>query len=159
MAITVRVKYKHKYIMTIYKQRYFEHRQNANHRGIPFELTFDEWLQIWQDSGKWQLRGKGKGSYVMSRVGDTGPYKVGNVYINSHEQNASDARRGDKSTTDHSRKISDALRGKKKSAIAVAKNAISQLSRPKYTCQHCDKLISGAGNLKQHIASKHKEIE
>ena len=158
MAITVRVKYKHKYIMTIYKQRYFEHRQNANHRGIPFELTFDEWLHIWQDSGKWQLRGKGKGSYVMSRVGDTGPYKVGNVYINNQEDNASEGASKPR-TTQHANAISVALTGKKKSAIAVAKNAISQLSRPKYTCQHCDKLISGAGNLKQHIASKHKEIE
>ena len=145
--------------MTIYKQRYFEHRQNANHRGIPFELTFDEWLQIWQDSGKWQLRGKGKGSYVMSRIGDAGPYKIGNVYINNQEDNASEARKGQKSSIEHNNKISIALKGKKKTATAVAKNAISQLSRPKYTCQHCDKLISGAGNLKQHIASKHKEIE
>lgn len=143
--------------MKIYKQRYFEHRQNANHRGIPFELTFDDWLQIWQNSGKWQLRGKGKGSYVMSRIGDAGPYKVGNVYINNQEDNASEGASKPR-TMQHCNAISNALVGKKKTATAVAKNAISQLNRPKYTCQHCDKLISGAGNLKQHIASKHKEI-
>jgi hypothetical protein len=145
--------------MTIYKQRYFEHRQNANHREIPFELTFEEWYSIWQDSGKWELRGKGKGSYVMSRIGDAGPYKIGNVYINSNEANAADANKGKTFSTLTKEKMRDAHLGVKKSKDAVAKNAISQLSRPKYTCQHCNKLISGAGNLKQHIASKHKEIE
>ena len=145
--------------MTIYKQRYFEHRQNANHRGIPFELTFDEWLQIWQDSGKWELRGKGKGSYVMSRIGDAGPYAIDNVYINSQEENAADTNKGKTFSTSTKEKMRDAQLGIKKSKDAVAKNAVSQLSRPKYICHHCAKLISGAGNLKQHIASKHKEIE
>lgn len=145
--------------MVIYKQRYFEHRQNAKRRGIPFELTFNEWLQIWQDSGKWDMRGKGKGSYVMSRIGDAGPYSVKNVYINSQEDNASLTNKGKLFKESTKEKMSNAHIGIKKSKEAVAKNAISQLSRPKYTCQHCAKIISGAGNLKQHIASKHKEIE
>lgn len=145
--------------MTIYKQRYFEHKQNAKRRNIPFELSLTEWTNIWQDSGKWELRGKGKGSYVMSRIGDTGSYSVDNVYINLNETNSSEARKGQKSSIEHANAISVALKGKKKSKDAVANNAISQLNRPKYTCQHCNRLISGAGNLKQHIASKHKEIE
>ena len=144
--------------MTIYKQRYFEHKQNAKRRNIPFDLSLTEWTNIWQDSGKWELRGKGKGSYVMSRIGDTGSYSVDNVYINLNETNSSEGAMKAR-TTQHCDAIADALRGKKKSSIAVDKNAISQLSRPKYTCQHCAKLVSGAGNLKQHIASKHKEIE
>ena len=144
--------------MTIYKQRYFEHKQNAKRRNIPFELSLTEWTNIWQDSGKWELRGKGKGSYVMSRIGDAGSYSVDNVYINLNETNSSEGAMKAR-TTQHGNAIADALRGKKKSSTAVAKNAISQLSRPKYTCQHCAKLVSGAGNLKQHIASKHKEIE
>jgi hypothetical protein len=144
--------------MKIYKQRYFEQRQSARNRGISFELTFDDWFSIWQNSGKWELRGRGKGTYVMSRIGDAGPYAVNNVYINSQEQNASEARKGQKSSIEHANAISVALKGKQKSAIAIANNAVAQLSRPKYTCQHCAKLISGAGNLKQHIANKHKEI-
>lgn len=145
--------------MNIYKQRYYEHKQNAKRRNIPFELSLTEWIKIWQDSGKWELRGTGKGSYVMSRMNDVGSYSIGNVYICCQEQNAGDARRGDKSTQDHSQKIADALKGKKKDPIAVAKNALSQLTRTKYTCQHCAQVISGAGNLKQHIANKHKEIK
>jgi len=144
--------------MKIFKQRYWEHKQNAKRRGIDFELTFDEWLNVWQQSGKWDLRGRGKGSYVMSRVNDIGAYKIGNVYINVQEHNAKEARLGIKSTTQHSQKISNALRGKKKTAKAVLNNSLAQLSRPKYECKHCDQLISGAGNLKQHIAHKHKEL-
>jgi len=144
--------------MIIYKQRYYEHKQNANHRNIPFLLSFEEWLDIWLSSGMWHLRGKGKGSYVMSRIGDTGPYAIGNVYINTQEQNASDVNKGTTFTDEHCANIAKALKGKKKSSTAVAKNAISQLSRPKYICQHCSKTISGAGNLKQHIANKHKEM-
>ena len=147
-----------KYNMNIYKQRYYEHKQNANRRNIPFLLTFEEWTNIWMNSGTWHLRGKGKGSYVMSRIGDIGAYEIGNVYINTQEQNASDTNKGTTFTDEHCDKISMALKGKKKSSTAVAKNAIAQLSRPKYICQHCAKTISGAGNLKQHIANKHKEI-
>ena len=143
--------------MKIYKQRYFEQRQNARNRGISFELTFDDWFAIWQQSGKWELRGRGKGTYVMSRIGDAGPYAVNNVYINSQEQNASEGSLKPR-TDKHRDSIANALKGKQKSTIAIANNALAQLSRPKYTCQHCAKLISGAGNLKQHIANKHKEI-
>ena len=143
--------------MKIYKQRYSEQKQAAKQRGIPFELTFDDWFTIWNRSGKWEQRGRGKGTYVMSRIGDVGPYAIGNVYINSQEQNASEGSSKVR-TKDHRTAISKALFGKKKSESAVAKNAISQLSRPKYMCSHCDKTISGAGNLKQHIANKHKEI-
>lgn len=141
--------------MNTYKQRYFEHKQNANRRGIPFELTFDDWHRIWQDSGKWELRGRGKGSYVMSRIGDEGAYSLGNVYINSQESNALEGSLKPRSE-EHRSSISKALLGKKKAKEAIVNNAIAQLSRPKYTCQHCNKIISGAGNLKQHIASKHR---
>lgn len=48
-------------------------------RGIPWELTFDEWWKIWQDSGKWEERGSGK--YMMCRTRDEGPYAIGNVRI------------------------------------------------------------------------------
>lgn len=140
-------------------QVYQTHKRNARKREVPFLISFDEWCKIWFDSGHWHERGHNKGNYVMCRKGDVGPYSVDNVYIDLHEINAGLARKGKKNSSEHSFKISQALKGKKKSTTAVAKNAISQLSRPKYTCQHCNKLISGAGNLKQHIANKHKEIE
>jgi hypothetical protein len=58
------------------------HKVNASQRGILFLLTFPEWWEIWQASGHWHERGKGRGQYVMARKGpDIGPYAVGNVEI------------------------------------------------------------------------------
>ena len=59
-------------------------------RNIGFELTFEEWYDIWQKSGKWEQRGKG--GYCMARHNDTGPYAVGNVEIKHHSENMHDTR-------------------------------------------------------------------
>lgn len=67
------------------KGRYGAHRKNAKRRGIPFLLTFDQWLHIWGD--KLDRCGKHAGQYVMARFGDSGPYAVGNVEIVTVEQN------------------------------------------------------------------------
>jgi DNA-binding CsgD family transcriptional regulator len=56
-------------------------RNVAGGRGIPWELSFVQWLEIWTVSGKLELRGRGKGRYVMSRIKDEGGYVVGNVHI------------------------------------------------------------------------------
>lgn len=59
---------------------YRAQERNAHLRGIEWRLTIREWWDIWQSSGRWSKRGRGKG-YMMCRFGDTGPYAVGNVYI------------------------------------------------------------------------------
>lgn len=64
-------------------------RQNAKSRGVEWKLKIWEWWQIWQQSGKWEDRGRGKGKYVMCRFGDTGAYDTGNVYIATFEHNTS----------------------------------------------------------------------
>lgn len=64
-------------------------KKNASLRGIPFNLTITQWWDIWQNSGKWEERGRGQG-YVMCRVNDEGPYEVGNVFIATAAQNTSD---------------------------------------------------------------------
>ena len=63
------------------KGRYAQHRQRAKQSGIPFLLTFEQWWQIWQESGHYENRGNGVSSYVMARPGDQGPYAIGNVEI------------------------------------------------------------------------------
>jgi hypothetical protein len=65
-------------------------RSDAKKRGIPFLLTFEEWWAVWLASSKWDQRGKLAGQYVMARLGDRGPYEVGNVYICTTTQNAID---------------------------------------------------------------------
>jgi len=64
-------------------------KNTAKTRGIPWSLKLWDWWQIWQDSGKWEERGRGKGKYVMCRFGDCGAYEVGNVYIAKYEHNVS----------------------------------------------------------------------
>lgn len=68
---------------------YVEQRRNSIKRGIAWEIKFPEWCQIWDESGKWSDRGRGK--YVMARIGDCGPYKVGNVEIITAAQNSRDS--------------------------------------------------------------------
>lgn len=71
-------------------RRFIEQRRNANKRGIEWQFTFAEWWSIWQESGKWEQRGRGQG-YCMARYGDSGPYSPANVYICTVGQNFSDS--------------------------------------------------------------------
>jgi hypothetical protein len=114
-------------------KKYNMQKYNAGTRGIDFEISFDDWYAIWQQSGKWDQRGKGKNKYVMSRHNDIGPYKVGNVSIKSQEENTREANAGDKNPSKRSGSlISAAVVGRKKET---------------YTCINCKKLIGGKSNL------------
>lgn len=62
----------------------------ASKRGIGWELNFWQWWTIWQESGRWDERGRGAEAFAMCRFGDTGPYAVGNVYIATNNQNWQD---------------------------------------------------------------------
>ena len=73
------------------QKKYTDQKSKAKHRGIEFNLTFEEWWNIWQQSGKWDQRGIGKGQYVMSRIADKGPYEVGNVKIQTAADNNQEA--------------------------------------------------------------------
>jgi hypothetical protein len=66
-------------------------KSRAKQRGIPFELTFEQWWQIWQESGHWS-----ESKYVMCRHGDRGPYAVGNVRIATASENSREYYRGGK---------------------------------------------------------------
>ncbi|HEY9145651.1 MAG TPA: sigma factor-like helix-turn-helix DNA-binding protein [Thiobacillus sp.] len=71
-------------------QLYTRQRTTAKQRDISWEITFPEWMAVWRDSGKFDLRGHGRGSYCMARQGDTGPYSVANVYITTCDDNVRD---------------------------------------------------------------------
>lgn len=67
------------------EEAYVNQKSSAKHRGISFDLTFDEWLDIWGD--KIHLRGTGRDKLCMSRIGDKNGYSVGNVRIISNREN------------------------------------------------------------------------
>lgn len=71
--------------------RFLQQASRAKTRGIPWELTFEQWWSMWQLSGHWEDRGLGIGKFVMARHGDVGPYSVDNAFICPFEKNISDA--------------------------------------------------------------------
>lgn len=97
--------------LQIAKQRYNEQKYRAKSRGINFPITFTEWCEVWQHSGKWEQRGCRKGQYVMSRINDEGPYHKTNVVIQLHESNARDGQVGKKLSTNHIQSIKNTMRG------------------------------------------------
>jgi hypothetical protein len=68
--------------------KYTRQRCNALRRGLQWKMTFEEWWQIWQDSGKWEQRGQASDQYCMARINDEGPYSAGNVAIITMAENS-----------------------------------------------------------------------
>lgn len=64
-------------------------RKNAQQREIGWELSLWDWWKIWETSGHWDDRGRGRG-YGMCRHNDVGPYAVDNVYIATGTENIQD---------------------------------------------------------------------
>jgi len=73
--------------------KYISHKINAKQRGVPFEISFEDWYKIWHKSGHWEKRGNKKGCYVMCRISDSGAYKTGNVFIGPFHRNFMDGRK------------------------------------------------------------------
>lgn len=63
-------------------------RNNAKARGIEWGLKLWDWWTIWQESGRWDQRGRSGDAYVMCRFADHGPYARGNVYIATLRHNS-----------------------------------------------------------------------
>jgi len=82
---------------------YQQQRNTALDRNIPFHLTLWQWWTIWQESGHWEQRGRGRDGYCMARIGDSGAYEVGNVRIASNLENIAESY--DTSPADERRKI------------------------------------------------------
>ena len=113
-------------------RKYQKHRAAAKTRGIDFLLTFEEWLDIWSKSGYYHLRGRGKGTYVMSRYNDTGAYTIGNVFIQSNAQNIVEAKgtgrkKGSTHTAETKKLYSEQRKG---------------IPKPKVECPHCNKRVA-----------------
>jgi hypothetical protein len=65
----------------------------ARQRGIEWRLTFEEWCEVWRESGRWEQRGRHRGQYVMARFGDVGPYERGNIKICPVGENVGESNR------------------------------------------------------------------
>lgn len=127
-------------------------------RDIEFLLTFDEWVDVWVKSGHWENRGRGIGKYCMSRIGDTGAYEIGNVFIQRYEKNVSDAQRGRVHTEEHKLKnglgnkghvVSDETREKISAKNKGSKRTPEQRARMSAACM--GRIVSTATKEKHRI--------
>lgn len=112
-----------------YKQGYTRSKADAKRRGIEFHFTFEEWKQWWDETGKWELRGKTKGCYQMCRVNDEGPYKLGNVYCDTVEANSALPHAGQQRPPEWKQKIQQQLASKPKSEQHRTSLAASKLGK------------------------------
>ena len=83
------------------RRRYHRHKCVAKQRKVPFELSYNEWITIWLESGKYDMMGSGKGKFCMSRYNDIGPYSIDNVFIQLHTDNQIQGVKGRKKTVQH----------------------------------------------------------
>ena len=65
--------------------QYTSHRRRAARSDIEFTISFEDWLSVWKSSGHYEERSPT--GYVMCRIGDTGPYSVDNVFIDTASNN------------------------------------------------------------------------
>lgn len=72
-----------------WNHRYHQHKANAAKRGIPFELSFEQWATLWLPFC--DATGRPLGPYCMARLHDRGAYTPGNVRITTHNDNHAEA--------------------------------------------------------------------
>ena len=68
-----------------FKSSYNRQKNTAKARGVGFNISFDQWLWFW--NGHWDKRGRVKEGLVMCRNKDTGPYELGNIYLDTLSNN------------------------------------------------------------------------
>jgi len=73
------------------KGRYSIQKRSAKKRGIAWELSFEEWWKLWEESGHWDDRGTGTSKYCICRLNDYGPYKIGNIRIDTNSTNGKES--------------------------------------------------------------------
>lgn len=121
--------------------RFHGHKQQARLRNIPFFLTFEEWMDIWTQSGKWEQRGWRKGQYVMARHGDQGAYEKGNVIICLAEENRAERNRN------------YSLKGENNPAYGKDYWATASLKERKRRAQAVSKQMLGKPKTTEHKAA------
>lgn len=74
---------------SVARLRFDQQKSHAKRRGIEWDMTFEEWCAIWEPH--WEKRGPQRDGRVMCRTHDKGPYKPGNVRIDTPKSNAAEA--------------------------------------------------------------------
>ncbi|MFN9476094.1 hypothetical protein [Acidovorax sp.] len=137
---------KYRDLYNIHKKSCKLRKPDRHGHKIEMKLTFEQWLQIWMDSGKLEQRGRGKGGYCMARHDDLGDYEVGNVSIKSIVENSREAKLGRGGVKG---RVSP-TKGKTWSASSNTLRAEAAKNVTKTPCPHCSALHTQA-----HLARYH----
>lgn len=114
--------------MTDLWTQYRRHRNNCQGHGVAWNLTYEEWLAIWQASGHLHERGRRRGQYCMIRVDTQGAYEPNNVEIVTVDQAC---RRLYKDKPSHRRgKQGSVNQGVKRDAETRQRMSLSQRAKP-----------------------------
>ena len=130
----------------IYRKAYTQHKSNAKFRGVEFLFAFEQWRDWWIATGKWELRGRGRGKYCMRRNGDVGPYSIDNVFCGTNEENVRDGNLGKAVSQETREKIAEALKGVPHEWLRGEKNP---MHRPEVKAK-----MSAATSGSNHYAAK-----
>jgi len=64
---------------------FIQQKNQAQWRQEGWDITFEAWKQIWDQSGQWYNRGRQRDCYCMTRRDHTEPWTVNNVIIITRE--------------------------------------------------------------------------
>ena len=67
--------------------RYIQHRSNVKRDNLIWQISLWDWWNIWQTSGKYNIRGRGKEGYCMTRKNTKLGYTKDNVKITTVSEN------------------------------------------------------------------------
>lgn len=65
---------------------WLQQRNQALFRDEGWSIDFDAWCELWRD--KWDLRGRTKGSYCMTRIDWSLPWTLDNVQVITRSEHA-----------------------------------------------------------------------
>jgi hypothetical protein len=128
------------------KAAYNVQKNNAKRRGIPFRLTFKEWVSWWKATGKLEQRGRGKDGWVMARKNDEGAYEIGNIVCVPGPQNVSEGNVGREVSESARQRIAAAQRNMEHPWV---RGDLNPMHRPE-----CKAAISAQNSGHKHYAAK-----
>jgi len=65
-------------------------KSKALTNNVAFELSYQEWIELWNSSGKWAQRGPYADDYCLARIDSTKGFFVGNCYVITNRENATE---------------------------------------------------------------------
>src|SRR5258706_9221221 len=61
--------------------QYLTHKRDALRKGVAYDISFEDWKDMWNSSGHFQDKGSKTGQYTMVRLDKTKPFTFGNIEI------------------------------------------------------------------------------